>query len=171
MTITVRSTLSWLLVRQETLLPVELLLGWLVDSLGLTVCHWHLRTSVRLLSKHVSAHTHLATLLVGDALAVWPALGLAAGAVLNLAAEGVGHPHICHLLWLVVPNLLAISAVDLWDNELDSLGNQLTLLPGDRLTGFVASPDLRLMIVMMIVMTRMMTNRKGKGKNWIKKQQ
>ena len=156
MPITIRSTLSGLLVRKETFLPVQLLLGWFVDSLGLTVGHWHLRTSVRLLSKHDSAHTHLATLLVGDALAVWSALGLAARAVLHLAAEGVGHPHIRHLFGLVVPNLLTISAVDLRDNELDSLGNQLTLLPSNWLTGFIASPDLSVMIVMMIVVRMMM---------------
>ena len=38
-------------------------------------------------------------------LAVRPGLGLAAGGVLDLAGEGVGHPHVGHLLGLVVPDL------------------------------------------------------------------
>ena len=40
-----------------------------------------------------------------DLLAVRPGLGLAAGGVLDLAGEGVGHPHVGHLLGLVVPDL------------------------------------------------------------------
>ena len=38
-------------------------------------------------------------------LAVRPGLGLAAGGVLDLAGEGVGHPDVGHLLGLVVPDL------------------------------------------------------------------
>ena len=42
----------------------------------------------------------------------------------------------------MVPELVAISAVDLGHDELDILGNQLALLPCHRFTGFVASPYL-----------------------------
>ena len=102
---------------------MELLLGGLVDSLGLAV-----------------GHRDLDTLLELDLLAVWPRLGLAAGGVLHLTVEGVGHPDVSHLLGLMIPDLLAIRAVDLRDNELDRLGDELALLPGDGLTGLVASP-------------------------------
>ena len=77
-----------------------------------------------------------------NGLAIWSSLGLAAGAVLDLAVEGVGHPHVGHLLRLVVPNLLTIGAVDLGDDELDGLGNQLALLPGDGLAGLITGPNL-----------------------------
>ena len=89
LSITIRSRLCWLLVRKETLLPVEQLLGGLVDGLGLAVLHWH-----------------LPALLEGDTLTVWSALGLAARAVLHLAREGVGHPHVRHFLRLVIPDLV-----------------------------------------------------------------
>ena len=62
--------------------------------------------------------------------------------MLDLAVEGVGHPHVGHLLRLVEPNLLTIGAVDLGDDELDGLGNQLALLPGDGLTGLITGPNL-----------------------------
>ena len=42
----------------------------------------------------------------------------------------------------MIPDLLLVTAGDLRDNELDILGDQLTLLPGDRLTGLCASPHL-----------------------------
>ena len=48
----------------------------------------------------------------------------------------------CHLLRLVVPELLLGLALDLRNDELDVLGNQLALLPGDRLTGLITRPDL-----------------------------
>ena len=102
---------------------MELLLGGLVDSLGLAVGHWDLDTFLEL-----------------DLLAVGPRLGLATGGVLHLAVEGVGHPDVSHLLGFVIPDLLAICAVDLGDDELDRLGDEFALLPGDRLTGLVARP-------------------------------
>ena len=88
LSITILCRLCWLLVREQTLLPVEELLGRLVDGLGLAVLHGH-----------------LPALLVADGLAVGPGLGLAAGAVLHLAREGVRHPHVGHLLRLVIPDL------------------------------------------------------------------
>ena len=89
---------------------------------------------------------HLSALLERDLLAVWSGLTLAAGAVLHLAPERVGHPHICHLLWFMIPHLLTISAVDLRNNELDSLGNQFTFLPRDRFTSFITRPHLLALI-------------------------
>ena len=62
--------------------------------------------------------------------------------MLDLAVEGVGHPHVGHLLRLMEPNLLTIGAVDLGDDELDGLGNQLALLPGDGLTCLITGPNL-----------------------------
>ena len=64
-----------------------------------------------------------------------------------LASEGVGHPDIFNNLRLVVPKLVAISAVDLRHNELDVLGNQLALLPCHRFTGFVACPHLPIIVL------------------------
>ena len=111
--------------------------------LGLTVGNWD-----------------LTALLPGDALAVWSALGLARCRALYLlrqvktdhvhisayfpyfASEGVGHPDILNNLRLVVPELVAIGAVDLGHNELDVLGNQLAFLPCHRLTCFVTCPHL-----------------------------
>lgn len=87
-------------------------------------------------------HRNLSTLLELHLLAVWPGLGLAAGGALHLTAEGVRHPDVGDGLRLVVPDLLAVSAVDLGHDELDSLGDQLALLPGDRLTGLITRPDL-----------------------------
>ena len=59
-----------------------------------------------------------------------------------LAGEGVRHPDILDNLRLVVPELIAISAVDLRHDELDVLGNQLALLPRHRLAGVGARPHL-----------------------------
>ena len=42
----------------------------------------------------------------------------------------------------MIPDLLLVTAGDLRDNELDILGDQLALLPGDRLTGLCPSPHL-----------------------------
>ena len=42
----------------------------------------------------------------------------------------------------MIPDLLLVTAGDLRDNELDILGDQLTLLPSDRLTGLSPSPHL-----------------------------
>ena len=42
----------------------------------------------------------------------------------------------------MIPDLLLVTAGDLRDNELDILGDQLTLLPGNRLTGLSPSPHL-----------------------------
>ena len=123
--VAVRRSLVLLLVRQETFLPVQLLLGRLVDGLGLAV-----------------GDGNLPALLPGHSLAVRPGLALAGGGALHLAGERVGHPHVGGGLRLVVPDLLAVSAVDLRHDELDSLGDQLALLPGDGLAGLVASPDL-----------------------------
>ena len=123
--VAVRRSLALLLVRQETFLPVQLLLGRLVDGLGLAV-----------------GDGNLPALLPGHSLAVRPGLALAGGGALHLAGERVGHPHVGGGLRLVVPDLLAVSAVDLRHDELDSLGDQLALLPGDGLAGLIASPDL-----------------------------
>ena len=94
LTIAVRCRLSFLLTWQQTLLPVQQLLCWLVDSLGFTV-----------------GDRYLSTLLVGDRFTVRPGLSLTTGAVLHFTTEGVGHPHICHLLWLVIPNLMTVNDV------------------------------------------------------------
>ena len=42
----------------------------------------------------------------------------------------------------MVPDFISVSAVDLRDDELDIFGDKFALLPGDWLTGFIASPDL-----------------------------
>ena len=42
----------------------------------------------------------------------------------------------------MIPDLLLVTAGDLRDYKLDILGDQLTLLPGDRLTGLSPSPHL-----------------------------
>ena len=42
----------------------------------------------------------------------------------------------------MIPDLLLVTAGDLRDNELDILGDQLTLLPGDWLTGLSPGPHL-----------------------------
>ena len=60
-----------------------------------------------------------------------------------LASESVGHPDILDDLGLVVPQLVAIGAVDLGHDELDVLGHQLALLPGHRFTSLVACPHLQ----------------------------
>ena len=59
-----------------------------------------------------------------------------------LAGEGVRHPDILDNLRLVVPELVAVGAVDLRHDELDVLGNQLALLPGNRLARLITSPHL-----------------------------
>ena len=59
-----------------------------------------------------------------------------------LAGEGVRHPDILDNLRLVVPELVAIGAVDLRHDELDVLGNQLALLPRHGLARLIASPHL-----------------------------
>ena len=59
-----------------------------------------------------------------------------------LAGEGVRHPDILDNLRLVVPELVAIGAVDLGHDELDVLGHQLALLPGHRLARLITSPHL-----------------------------
>ena len=59
-----------------------------------------------------------------------------------LAGEGVRHPDILDNLRLVVPELIAISAVDLRHDELDVLGNQFALLPRHRLASLITSPHL-----------------------------
>ena len=48
----------------------------------------------------------------------------------------------CHLLGLVVPELLLGLALDLGHDELDVLGNQLALLPGHWLACIGACPNL-----------------------------
>ena len=59
-----------------------------------------------------------------------------------LAGEGVRHPDILDNLRLVVPELIAIGAVDLGHDELDCLGHQLALLPGHRLARLRPRPHL-----------------------------
>ena len=51
-------------------------------------------------------------------------------------------PFHLHLLRLVEPELLLLQAVHLRHDELDLLGHQLALLPGDGLTLLSSSPDL-----------------------------
>ena len=48
----------------------------------------------------------------------------------------------CHLLGLVVPELLLGLALDLGHDELHVLGNQLALLPGHWLACISARPNL-----------------------------
>ena len=101
---------------------------------------------------------HLLALLELDVLAVLPRLRHTVGRLLHLAAEGVGHLGVGLRLWLVIPDLLQlvrkssacslsnthllVLACDLRDDEVNILGDQLTLLPGDWLTGLSPSPHL-----------------------------
>ena len=64
------------------------------------------------------------------------------GCALHFAVEGVGHPGVGHLLRLMVPQLLLRLTLDLWHRKLHNLRDQLTLLPGDWLTGVLAGPHL-----------------------------
>ena len=64
------------------------------------------------------------------------------GSFLDLASEGVRHPGPLVVLGLVVPDLLLVAAVDLGHDELDVLGDQFALLPGDRLALLGTGPDL-----------------------------
>ena len=45
-------------------------------------------------------------------------------------------------MFQTITDLLSICTVDLWHDELDSLGDELALLPGDGLAGLVTRPDL-----------------------------
>ena len=123
--VAVRRSLALLLVRQETFLPVQLLLGRLVDGLGLAV-----------------GDGNLPALLPGHSLAVRPGLALAGGGALHLAGEGVRHLGLRHWLRLVVPQLLPVLTDNLGDDELNLLGYELALLPGDGLALLGPGPDL-----------------------------
>ena len=57
-------------------------------------------------------------------------------------SEGICHFHPLARLWLMVPQLLLVTTSNIWHYELDILQDQLALLPGHRLTGVGAGPDL-----------------------------
>ena len=76
-------------------------------------------------------------------LAVWSCLRFTVRSAFDLTFEYVCHPCISDWFWLMVPQLLLVTACNLWDNKLDILGYQLTLLPGHWLTGISPSPHLR----------------------------
>ena len=97
-------------------------------------------------------------LIPRDLFAVRPCLRRAVRRAFHFAVECVCHPRIshllkvkvkimflicrCHLLRLVVPELLLGLALDLRHDELDVLGHQLALLPGHWLAGVSARPHL-----------------------------
>jgi len=116
-----RFTLVW----KETLLPVEQLLCWDVDRLRGTVLDRNLRA-----------------LLPADGLTIRSSLCGAVGGTFHDTVERVGHPGVCDLLRLVIPQLLLRFTFDLRNDELDILGDKLTLLPCDGLTRVCTRPDL-----------------------------
>ena len=81
-------------------------------------------------------------LIPSNLLAVWSCLRFTVRSAFDLTFEYVCHPCISDWFWLMVPQLLLVTACNLWDNKLDILGYQLTLLPGHWLTGISPSPDL-----------------------------
>ena len=112
------------LVWQETLLPVEELLTGRVHLLLPAVLQRHLSA---VLPAHLPAHL--------------PALRHAGDSAPGLAGEGGHLLDAQDLLWLVIPQrLLLVPAADLGHNEGDLLGHELTLLPGDGLTGVSPRP-------------------------------
>ena len=118
------------IIRQETLLAMQQLLGGHMDLLGLAL-----------------PDRHLPALVVRDLLAVRPGLGGAVGALLDLTGEGVGHLGALDGLGLVIPQLLLVRTGHLWDDELDVLLLKLALLPGDGLALLSPSPDLLSLVV------------------------
>ena len=86
--------------------------------------------------------SHSLAFIPCDFLAVWSRNGSTVGSFLDLAGEGVGHPGALVVLRLVVPDLLLVAAVNLRHDELHVFGDELTLLPGDRLALLCTSPDL-----------------------------
>ena len=84
----------------------------------------------------------LPALLVGHLLAVRPLRRLAVVGALHLAGEGVRHLGLRHWLRLVVPQLLPVLTDNLGDDELNLLGYELALLPGDGLALLGPGPDL-----------------------------
>ena len=118
------------IIRQQTLLAMEKLLGGHMDLLGLAL-----------------SDRHLSTLIVCDLFTVWPGLGGAVGALLYLTSEGVGHLRALDGLGLVIPQLLLVSTGHLGDDELDVLLLELALLPGDGLALLSPSPDLLPIVV------------------------
>ena len=112
-------------VREETFLPVKFLLGGSVDM------GWF-----------AGGDRNLSALLVAQLLAVRPLVGLALGGALHLAGEGVGQLGLRDQLRLVVPQLLPVLTDNLGDDELNLLGYELALLPGDGLALLGPGPDL-----------------------------
>ena len=102
----------------------------------------------QLLGRHMNllglavAYRDLSTFIPSDLLTVRPGLGAAVGGLVDLAGEGVGHLGALGRLWLMVPQLLLVCTGHLWNNELDLLLYQLTLLPGHWFTLFCTSPNL-----------------------------
>ena len=89
----------------------------------------------------------LPALLVGHLLAVRPLRRLAVVGALHLAGEGVRHLGLRHWLRLVVPQLLPVLTDNLGDDELNLLGYELALLPGDGLALLGPGPDLLSVLV------------------------
>ena len=81
-------------------------------------------------------------LIPSNLLAVWSCLRFTVRSAFDLTFEYVCHPCISDWFWLMVPQLLLVTACNLWDNKLDILGYQLTLLPGHWLTVISPSPNL-----------------------------
>ena len=81
-------------------------------------------------------------LIPSNLLAILSCVRLAVGSAFHLTFECVCHPCICCWLWLIIPDLLAITAFNVWNNKLDIFSNQLALLPGHWVTGISPSPHL-----------------------------
>jgi len=94
-------------------------------------------------------HRNLTALIPCNLFAIWSGVCYAVSGAFNLAAKSISHPGVSLLLWLVVPQLLLVTAGDLWDDELDILGHQLALLPGHRLTAFLPCPDLLPILILL----------------------
>ena len=104
--------MTWFIIRQETLFPVNQLLVRFMNFDWLTV---ELR--------------NLLALLEPDHLAVLPGPGLAVGGALHVAVEGVGHAGEGLWLWLMIPNVLLVIAGDFRNDEVNLFWDKLAFKP------------------------------------------
>jgi hypothetical protein len=107
-----------------------------------TALDWNLSGIFMLVRVHDNYDLSLPALIPSNLLAVWSCLRFTVRSAFDLTFEYVCHPCISDWFWLMVPQLLLVTACNLWNNKLDILGYQLTLLPGHWLTGISPSPDL-----------------------------
>ena len=159
--LTVHTDRLWLGVRQETLLPMEQLLGGQVHLLVVTSLHRRLPDghNVRSMLQCLMIYLHsfhvicLQSGLVTDlqwlvfftsqlkVLVIRVPLNIMSAPIIPGHSTHHRH-HTCILLRLVIPDLLLVAAGDLRHDELDILGDQLALLPGNGLTRLGPGPDL-----------------------------